>query len=118
MLQRTQAMRNNERGAALHQALQSADDGLFRPSIDGTRWLVENEDGRVLEKSAGERDALALAARQAHATLTDLRLVSVRQASDELMRVRQLRRFDDLLDTGLRPSVCDVLGDGGCKGER
>src|SRR5436309_3024875 len=106
-------MRDNERGAALHQALHSTDDGVFRPRIDGTRWLVENEDRRVLEKGASERNALALATREAHATLTDLRLVSIRQANDELMSVREFRRFYDLLFTGLRPSVRDVLGDAG-----
>src|SRR5436309_8801358 len=106
-------MRDHERGAALHQALHGTDDGVFRPRIDGTRGLVENEDGRVLEKGTGERDALALAARQAHAAFTDLCLVSVRQASDELMSVRERRRVDDLVFPGVWPGVRDVLGDAG-----
>src|SRR5437773_7524958 len=106
-------MGDNDRGPASHQALHSFDDGVFRPSIDGTRWLVENKDGRALEKGAGERNALALAAREAHATLTDLRLVSLWQASDELMSVRELRCFYDLLFCGVWASVRDVLGDAG-----
>ena len=36
--------------------------------------------GRVLEERAGERDALPLAAGQAHAALADPRVVAVRQA--------------------------------------
>src|SRR5947208_1031969 len=106
-------MRDDERGAALHQARHGSDDSVFRPRIDGTRGLVENEDGCVLEKGTGERNALALAAREAHATLTDLCVVSVRQASHELMSVCELRRVDDLLFPGVWPGVRDLLGDAG-----
>ena len=51
--------------------------------------------GRVLEQRAGDREALALAARERRAALADERVVAVGQALDEVVRVgRPGRRLD------------------------
>ena len=64
--------------------------------------LVEHQDRRVLQDHARERDALALAARELHAALADVRVVAgasvpVAQPDDELVRLRLARRRVDLV---------------------
>src|SRR5207253_3546768 len=59
-----------------------------------------------------ERDALSFAAGQLHSAFTYLGVVSFRQALDEVVRVRQLRGFDDLLHRGVRHREPDVFRDG------
>ena len=57
--------------AALHQRLQR---GLHLPlgfGVERRGRLVEDQDRRVLEQRARDRQALALAAGQAHAVLAD-----------------------------------------------
>ena len=51
----------------------------------GTRRLVEDEDRRILEEGAGERDPLTFTTGQAHAALADGGLVPQRQGLDELV---------------------------------
>ena len=108
---RRQAVRDHERGASDHQFVERVeDDGLcFR--IDRRGGLVENEDGRVLEKGARDADALAFASGQPHAALADLGLVAVGQALDEFVGVGRLGGLDDLLQRRLQAAVPDVVGD-------
>jgi hypothetical protein len=47
--------------------------------IDGTGRLVEDENGRVLQERACDRNALALAGREAHPALAHDRVVAPRQ---------------------------------------
>src|SRR5207245_1034093 len=71
--------------------------------------LVQNEDWRVLEDGAGNRDALALAARQAQATLTDDGLVAVRHLRDEIVgKSGAGRRLDGFL-RDMRLTISDVV---------
>ena len=58
--------------------------------------FVENQDRRVADDGAGDRDALALAARQRDAALADHRVVAVGHRLDELVRVGQFGRAPDL----------------------
>ena len=48
--------------------------------IHGARGLVEDQDRRVAEHDACQRDALALAAREPISALADHRVVALRQA--------------------------------------
>ena len=59
--------------------------------------LVEQDDRRVLEKGAGDGDALALSAGQLHAVLAAGRIVAPLEARDEVMRIGRLGGGYDLL---------------------
>ena len=50
------------------------------PRVDGGGGVVEDEDARVGEQRAGQRDALALAAGQGEPLLADDGVVAVRAA--------------------------------------
>src|SRR5471032_2345291 len=111
-LQRRQAVRDGDGGAAVHQVVERLLDFLFRLRVDRGGGLVEDQDARIDQQRAGDRDALALAAGQALSALTDHRVVGLRQAQDEFVRVRGARGGDDLFARRFRFAVGDVLGDG------
>ena len=71
--------------------------------------LVEQDDRRVLEKRAGDRDALALAAGKLHAVLAAGRVVAAVEVHDEIVGVGRLGGGDDLLLARARPTHGDVV---------
>ena len=73
---------------------------LLRADVDRGRRLVEDEDARVGEQCARERDELALAEREADAALTELRLVAVLQLARERVGADGLRGGDHVLRRG------------------
>ena len=58
--------------------------------------FVEQDQRRVLEQRARDRDALALAAGELQPVFPDRRVVSVRERHDEIVRVSGPRGGDDL----------------------
>ncbi len=73
----------DQRGAPAHQPVERVlDDGLALRVHRGER-LVQDQDRRVAEQRARDRDALALAARQPHPALAHHRLVALGQRHDE-----------------------------------
>ena len=51
-----EAVRDDERGAPLHEVRKRLLDQAFGLGVERARRFVENEDRRVLEKSAGDRE--------------------------------------------------------------
>jgi len=51
-------IRNNKRGAALTKLSQSLLDLLLSLGVDRTGGLIQQHDGRLLEDSPGNRNAL------------------------------------------------------------
>ena len=96
LAQRRQPVGDGDRGAALHQVVERLLDLLLGLGVDRRGGLVEDQDARVDQQRARDRDALALAAGQRLAALADQRVVAVRQAQDEVVRMRGARRRDDL----------------------
>ena len=72
----------------LAQRLQAVLDQRLALAVEARRRLVENQDARVGENRARDRDALPLAARQPHAALADDRVVALLELLDELVAVR------------------------------
>ena len=72
-----QAVGDDEGGAACAQAVDRFLDARLGLDVERAGRLVEHQDRRVLEDGAGDRDALALAARQLAAALADERVVAV-----------------------------------------
>ena len=80
-------------------------------AVEARRRLVEQQDARVGEDRARDRDALALAARQPDAALADDRVVPLLEAVDELVGVRDAAHPLDVFARRRGRSVADVLGD-------
>src|SRR5216117_3024453 len=78
-LERAQPVRDHQGRAAAHELLQRPDDERLGAQVDRAGGLVEHQDRGVLEERPRQGDALALAAREAHAALTHHRVVPLRQ---------------------------------------
>ena len=75
---RGQAVCDDERCSSCQQVTQPSLDPALGTDVDGGRRLVEDQDVRIGEQRAGERDELPLAQREPEATLSELRVVSLR----------------------------------------
>ena len=61
---RRQAVRDNKSRTPLHNLVECAHNLCLGVGIESTRCLIENEDWRILQKRACNRQALALASRE------------------------------------------------------
>src|SRR6266542_3898585 len=111
--ERAPAVGDDKCGAALHEALHRVQDAGLGLHVHGAGGLVEDEHRRVLQEGAGERDALALAAREAESPLANLGVVALRQPGDELVGVGPPGGVHDFALARPGPRVGDVLGDAG-----
>src|SRR5229473_2695699 len=89
---RRQPVGDRDHGAPFHQPGELLLDRRLDLGIEGRGRLVEHQDRRILEDHPGQRDALALAARQLDAALADMGIeaapaMPVLEALDELGRV-------------------------------
>lgn len=70
---------------------------IRRKCRDGRFGRVQNDDGRILQHGAGNRNTLLLAAGEACAAFTDDRVVAVGQGRDKVVAAGILRGSHDLL---------------------
>ena len=96
---------------------QSALDRALGGSVHRGGRVVEDEDPRIGQDRAGDRDPLALAARQGEAALADASVIAVGQARDEPVGLRRDGRALDLLAGGVGTGVGDVVVDRGAEQE-
>ena len=106
-----EAVRQDERGAAGHQAIEGfLDDGLVL-GVDRGEGLVEDQDRSVAQERSRDRQALALAARELGPALADEGGIARRQGLDEGMGVGRARRGLDLGVLGVGLAEPQVLLD-------
>src|SRR5215472_13696204 len=70
-LDRRQSVRDDDARAALHQSAERLLDEALGLGVERRRRLVEDEDRRVLEDRARDREALPLAARELARVVAD-----------------------------------------------
>src|SRR5579875_700221 len=105
-----EAVRNQERRAALQKAMDGSLDFVLSRAVNGAGRIVEDEDARVGQQRAGNGDTLALSAGKRHAALADHRLVPVLKALNKAIRLRILcGLFNGLLSSLLAQPVGDIL---------
>src|SRR6266496_1503795 len=107
--QHANPVRDHERSAPTHEFFSGFDDSSLSRHIDRTGRLIEYENGRIFEESAGKRNTLAFAAGKGHAPRTDFGVIAAGQCHNELVCVGCLGGTYDLSPTSGRLSVCDVL---------
>src|SRR5690606_31626552 len=84
---------------------------LLRLTVEGRGGLVEEEDLRVLEHRACDRDPLLFAAGELQAALPDHGVPAVGQRLDEVADPGEARGFLDLRLACVRSAVGDVVAD-------
>ena len=95
----------------LHQARHRALDEHLGAGVDRARGLVEDEDRRIGQERAGDRQQLLLARRQVGGVVVDDRVVAVGQRAHEVVDVGGLGGGHDLLLGRVLAAVRDVLAD-------
>ena len=106
---RGEAVRDDQRRSPLHQALERLLDRGFALRVEAGRRFVEQQHGRVLQDRAADRDALLLAAREAHAALAEIGVVAFRLRTEELVRFGGARGGVHLLDARLGLAEAQVV---------
>src|SRR5205085_5646025 len=94
---RREPVGDDERRPSREEQAEGALDLALGADVDRRGRLVEDEDARVGEEGARERDELALAEREARAALLELGLVLVLQPRDELVRADRFGGGGDVL---------------------
>jgi hypothetical protein len=109
---RRQPVRDRDRRPAAFQLLQRPLDQALADGVKRGRGLVEDQDPRVLQQDAGDRDALLLAAGELVAALAHDRVVALRQVHHAVMDRRGARCPLHRLVAGVRLGVQQVRADG------
>src|SRR5437660_2914100 len=102
-------MSYHERRAALHQRLERVLHQTLRFRIKRTCRLIENQNRRVLQQRASDRDSLSLTSRELHPSLADDCVVPIREFSDEFMRVSRSSDGLYFFITRIQLPISDVL---------
>src|SRR5437764_11924332 len=113
-------MGDRDHRLALHQLIETLLDRRLNFRIKRARRFIENENGRILEQHAGDRNALALTARQFHAALADMSVESspapqINETGDELIGMGARRGTLDLVEARIRLAIANVIPDGAMK---
>ena len=82
-----------------------------RLGVEGGGRFVQQQDRRIAEHGAGDRDPLALPAGQLDAELAHHRVVAVGKPHDEIMGGGTASGCDDLFLRGANPTIGDVGAD-------
>src|SRR3984885_12916476 len=105
-------MRNDEDGPARCDLPHVLLYGPLALIVERAGRLVEDEYPRIGDERAGYRDALALAAGQARATLADDSVVAFGKPDDEVVGPGERGCRDHALHRHHRVGKCDVVADG------
>ena len=108
-LHRRQAVGDDEGGAVGHGGFQRGLHQALALGVQRAGGFIEQQQRRVLQHGAGDADALALAAGDAHAALAQKGLVALRQRGDEVVGVGGLGGGDDVGIRRIGPAVANVV---------
>ena len=108
-------MRHEQDRAPLAPRVQVREHAALGLDVERGGRLVEQQDRRVLQHRARDREPLALAGRELGAALAERRVVAERQLLDELVGARDARRRAHRLVDRVRHRVADVLADRGAE---
>jgi len=111
VLDRGQAVGDDEAGAPLHQILHAFLDQDLSAGVDRRGRLIQDQDLRIAQEGAGDRQQLLLALGDVGGFLVDFRLVAVFQGADEVVHIGGVGSGDDFLVAGSGLAVADVVHD-------
>src|SRR2546425_5466278 len=102
-------MGHYEDRATCHQFSQAFEEIRFGAEIEGGRWLVKEQDRRVLKECPGDRYALLLSHRELYPTLANLCLIFRLEILDEPVGPRGSCCRLHLFRSGVEAAIEDVL---------
>ncbi|KFI56632.1 HAD-superfamily hydrolase [Bifidobacterium callitrichos DSM 23973] len=108
---RRQTMRDDERGAPLHEPVHAMLDERLGAGVDRRGRLIEDQRRRIGDGGTRDGEQLPLALTQGGAVRCQLRVVAVGQLLDEGIRIGEARRGPHLLIGGVETPEADVVHD-------
>ena len=115
---RPQVMRDHQAGPPGHQPIERLAHSRLALHVEAGHRLVQHQHRGIADERPGDRDALALPARERSSPLADLGVVTVLHLANELVGVGGRGGGHDLLHARLGVAVGDVLPDGGSEQDR
>src|SRR5436305_463697 len=110
-----QPMCDHDRSSTKHQILQRLLNQSLRRGVNARGRFIQNQNWRIFQERARNREPLFLSHAQLHSTLAHHATQSISQQIDETMSIRCLRRFHQFLVPGTRFSHLQVLANGAVK---
>lgn len=104
-------MSNGDGCASLAQFSNCFLHQVFGFRIQRRSRLIEQDDRRILDQCARDRDTLALAARKLHPVLADGCVIASRKSNNEFMGLGGIRGRHDLRVAGVEFTERNVLAD-------
>ena len=92
-----------------HQRIHALLDMLFRSRIDGARRFIEDQDRRPGYRRSRDIKKLSLALAQVRAVALQNRVIALGKPHDKGMGRCHLRRLNNFLVGGIKPSVPDIF---------
>ena len=108
---RAQPVCDHKAGAALHQLREALLNESFAVGVEVAGGLIQDQQFRVGQDGACNRQSLSLTAAESHASFADECLHAFGHAVDELDRVRRFGSGTDFGVSRFTPCVADVLSD-------
>src|SRR5437016_2252424 len=105
-------MRDQNRGAALHDSAQAVENALFGLRVDARERVVKDKDPRVADYGAGNGGALLLPAGESDAALADHGFVGFTEVLDVTVQAGNFGCFADALLVIFGQAKGDVAADG------
>ncbi|MNG33192.1 hypothetical protein D3C84_1193890 [compost metagenome] len=88
---------------------------MLRFRIERRGRFVENNQPRIFENDAGDRDALLLPAGQLYAPLANRSIISIRERLDKIMRIRCAGRNHQFFVRRILFAIADIFLNGAVK---
>src|SRR5690606_39777337 len=104
-------MRDDDRRTPLFHLVQRVAQIAFRFTIESRSGLIEDQQRRVLQESARNRDPLLLAARKLGAIIAHIRVHAAGKGTYKVNRSGTLQRSRDLLIRSAGLAVGDIITD-------
>src|SRR5258707_1103197 len=105
-------MRDHDGGLAFYQFVQGLEDQFFGSGVKPRARLVENQDGRIPNDRACDRDALPLSSGERDAPFAYDGVVPVWYLLNEFVRIRELGRAKNFSPARTGFAIRDVVPDG------
>src|SRR3989442_6283171 len=106
-----EAMSNHQGCPTSHDTLHSIHNQSLGGRINSARWLVQDENGRVLQESAGQGNALAFTSGHPHTTLSNKRVITVGKGDNKVMRIGGFGGRNDVLEARSGATIRNVFSD-------
>ena len=106
-----EAVGDHKGGPFCHQTIHALLDVLFRSRIDGARRFIEDQDRCPGYRRSRDIKKLPLALAQVRAIALKNGVIALGKPHDKGMGRCHLRRLNNFLVGGIKPSVADILHD-------